>query len=257
MGRRTILLITAVLIAAVGTALILLYVQGIDSRATAAQKPVKVLTATGQIEAGESMAEAQEAGKVDLLAWPKAKVLSSAVSSAKDFEDRVAISTVFPGEQIIPEKFGKPGDQEVLTIPKKKLAISVELTDPSRVAGFVSPGSDVAIFWSNQPDDESVASAEPMEQLTKLLLRKVEVIGVGQTTVLSTTKTTSEGEETTEEIPKTILTVAVSQEEAEKVILGANSGELAFGLLTDDSVTEEGPGTLLPELYAGSFGAVR
>jgi pilus assembly protein CpaB len=256
MGRRTVLLITAVLIAAVGTSLILLYVKGIDSRATAAQQPVKVLTATGQIEAGESMAEAQESGKVDLQVWPKAKVLATAVSSAEDFKNRVAVSTVFPGEQIIPEKFGKAGDQDVLSIPDEKLAISVELTDPSRVAGFVSPGSDVAIFWSNQPDDSSVA-AESMDQLTKLLLRKVEVIGVGQTTVLSTTSTTAEGEATTEEIPKTILTIAVSQKEAEKVILGSHSGELAFGLLTEDSITADSAGTELPELYAGSNGVGR
>jgi pilus assembly protein CpaB len=255
MGRRTVLLITAVLIAAVGTTLILLYVKGIDSRATAAQQPVQVLTATGQIEAGESMAEAQEAGKVDLQVWPKSKVLATAVSTAEDFKNRVAISTVFPGEQIIPEKFGNAGDQDVLSIPKEKLAISVELTDPSRVAGFVSPGSDVAIFWSNQPDEQSSFSAEPMGQLTKLLLRKVEVIGVGQTTVLSTTKTTVEGEETTEEIPKTILTIAVTQKEAEKVILGTHSGELAFGLLTDDSITADSGGTDLSELYAGSNGA--
>jgi pilus assembly protein CpaB len=234
----------AALVAAAGTALVLLYVQGINSRATAGQKPVEVLTATVQIEAGETMSAAQAAGKVELVEWPQAKVLPSAVSSAKSFADKVAVATVFPGEQIIPEKFGDAGDQSALNIPDDRMAVSVQLTDPSRVAGFVNPGSDVAVFFSGE--------GEQTGAMTKLLLRKVEVIGVGQTTVLSTTKTTAAGEETTEEIPKTILTLAVTQEEAEKVFLGARTGELSFGLLTDKSITKDSAGISIDDLLGVS-----
>lgn len=257
MGRRSVLLIVAALIAAAGTALVLLYVQGINSRATAGQQPVKVLTATVQINAGETMSEAQAAGKVDLVEWPQAKVLSSAVSSADGLQDEVALSTIFPGEQIIPEKFGDMGEQDVLNIPKGKMAISVQLTDPARVAGFVNPGAEVAVFVSGtpeliKPDGEN----QSMGDITKLVLRKVEVLGVGQTTVLKSTTTSDTGEETTEEIPRTILTLAVTQEEAEEVFLSATSGELSFGLLDGDSVTKDSDGTRLSELYAGSFPGV-
>lgn len=258
MGRRAVLLLVAVLIAAAGTALVLLYVQGISSRATAEQQPVKVLTATVQIEAGETMATAQAAGKVDLVEWPEAKVMPSAVGSAESFQDQVALSTIFPGEQIIPEKFGDVGDQDVLSIPKGKMAVSVELTDPARVAGFVSPGAKVAVFVSGEPElIKSDGSTSPLPQITKLLLRKVEVIGVGQTTVLSTTRTTVEGEETTEEIPKTILTIAVTQDEAEQVFLSARTGELSFALLTGKSITKSSKGTIVDDLYEGSFEGAR
>ena len=47
----------------------------------------------------------------------------------------------------------------------------------------------------------------------------VEVIGVGTTTLLSTTTTDETGAQTTEEIPKTILTLSLDQKDAEKVIL--------------------------------------
>ena len=60
MARRSVLLIAAVLIAAVGTAMILLYVKGIDDRATRGQELVEVLTATETIEAGETVAAAQD-----------------------------------------------------------------------------------------------------------------------------------------------------------------------------------------------------
>ncbi len=254
MGRRAVLLIVAALIAAAGTGLVLLYVQGIDARATASQQPVKVLTATVQIEPGETMAAAQSAGKIDLVEWPRAKVLPSAVSSAEDLQDQVAISTIYAGEQIISEKFGKPGEQDVLSIPKGKLAISVELTDPARVAGFVSPGSKVALFVVGEPQRiEADGSTSPLPQITRLLLPEVDVIGVGQTTVLSTTKTTAEGEQTTEEIPKTILTVAVTQAEAEQVLLATHTGEVAFGLLDEDSQTSPSKGTVLSQLYQGTY----
>jgi pilus assembly protein CpaB len=256
-GRRAVLLIVALLVAGAGTALVLLYVQGISSRATAGQQPVQVLTATSQIDAGETLAAAQAAGKVDLAEWPKGKVMASAVGSAEAFQDQVALSTIFPGEQIIPEKFGATGDQDVLGIPKGKMAVSVELTDPARVAGFVNPGSEVAIFVSGQPElFKADGSTLPLPQIARLLLRKVEVIGVGQTTVLSTTQTTAAGEATTEEIPKTILTIAVTQDEAEQVILGATTGELSFGLLNDKSITKDSNGTIVDDLYAGSYPGV-
>lgn len=248
MGRRSVLLIVAALIAAAGTALVLLYVQGINSRATAGLEPVKVLTATGQIEAGETLAAAQAAGKVDLIEWPSAKVLPAAVSSVQGLEEKVALTTIFPGEQVIADKFGESGDQDVIGLPKGKLAISVQLTDPARVAGFVRPGANVAVFLTGQPPATSAEGTAP-SPTTKLLLPKVEVVAVGQTTVRPTTTTTAGGTETTEQIPTTILTLAVSQEEAERVLVSGQGGTLAFGLLNDESATHRTAGTTLDEIY--------
>ena len=56
MGRRTVILIVALLIATVGAAMVFLYVRGADNRATEKQEPVEVLKAVAQIEPGESLA---------------------------------------------------------------------------------------------------------------------------------------------------------------------------------------------------------
>ena len=257
MGRKKVLLVIAVLVAALGATLVVLYVRGIESRATAEQRPVNVLTATGQIEAGESMVDAQAAGKVDLAPWPTSKVMPTAVGSVDGLEGQVALATIFPGEQIVPEKFGDVGDQDTLTIPGGRMAVSVELTDPARVAGFVNPGSEVAVFMTGEPElTRPDGSTVPLPEISKLLLSRVEVIGVGQTSTLSTTSTDDDGAETTEEVSKTILTLAVTQEEAEELFLADATGELAFALLTEDSVTRDGPGTLVDDLYAGSFPGV-
>ena len=78
-------------------------------------------------------------------------LVDGALSSTGSISDLVALGTIYPGEQIIAPKFGSLGDTESLVIPDDKMAVSVELTDPERVAGFVNPGSEVAIFVSADP----------------------------------------------------------------------------------------------------------
>ena len=69
-----------------------------------------------------------------------------------------------------------------------------------------------------------------------MLLPKVTVLGVGSTTTTTKTTTTAEGEQTTAEIPQTLLTLAVSKEEAEKVTFAAANGEVVLGLRTPESI---------------------
>lgn len=241
MGRRTILLIVAALIAALGSAMVFLYVQSADDRATEAQAPVNVLKAVAQINPGETLDQAQAAGKLELGPVPRAQVLPGAVNSIEGLGTQVALSTVFPNEQIITGKFGSPGDQEVLTMPDGSIAISVTLSDTGRVAGFVVPGDEVAIFLNGD-----IGGGQPG---VRLLLPRVQVIAVGTTTVVSTTTTNPQGAETTEQLPRTLFTLAVSQEEAEKIMLAASTGELAFGYLNEDSEVRPGPGTTNANLF--------
>jgi pilus assembly protein CpaB len=66
---------------------------------------------------------------------------------------------------------------------------------------------------------------------------------VGATTLSTQTTTTDEGESTTEEIPLAILTLAVDQREAQKVINAQSGGALYFGLLGDDANVRTGAAT--------------
>lgn len=250
MGRRTILLIVAVLIAALGSAMVFLYVRSADERATAAQAPVQVLKAVSQINAGETLETAQAAGKLQLEPVPRAQALPGAVDSVEQMTGQVALTNVYPGEQIMTAKFGSPGDQETLTLPDGSIAISVTLSDTGRVAGFVRPGDEVAIFLNSAPTATEAGDAgEPDGQQVRLLLPKVEVVAIGATTVTTQTTTTAEGAQTTEQLPKTLFTLAVSQQEAEKILLAVSTGELAFGYLNEESKVQAGPGTTVDNLF--------
>jgi pilus assembly protein CpaB len=234
MGRRTFLLIAALAVAAVGTTMVFLYVNGVNDRALADQQPVQILVATAPIAAGTSAAEAQSAGALEKRKLSRASVAPGALSDITPIADKVALAPIFVGEQIIEAKFGQPGNTSNLPIPEGKLAVSVQLADPARVAGFVSPGSEVAIFLTI----EGGSGSGPKSEVTRVLLPKVQVIATGATTVVSTT-TTAEGQTQTEELPKALLTLAVSQSEAQKVVYGSQHGQMYFGLLTEDSKVDK------------------
>ena len=253
MARRSVLLLVAVLIALAGTAMIVLYVQGIDARATKDQELVEVLVAAETIDTGESVSDAQEAGKIEKAEVRRADMVDGSLSSTSSIADLVAIGAIYPGEQLIARKFGSLGDTESLVIPDGKMAVSVELTDFERVAGFVNPGNEVAVFATALdpvallPDNKE----QKLGSVTRIVLTRVPVLGVGTTSV---TSRTTEGEDgaTTEEVARTILTIAVTQDEAERLIQADRVTELNFALLTDDSKVENGPGadlgTVFPEL---------
>src|SRR5699024_9872958 len=133
------------------------------------------------------------------------------------------LTTIYPGEQIIPAKFGNAASTTSLNIPKGKMAISVNLSDPARVAGFVNPGNDVAVFMNGSGQGGLSGT------FTQLLLPKVEAIGVVSTTVVSTTRTASSGQKTTEKLPRTLLTLAVDQKQAERLLYASANGDLALG----------------------------
>ena len=242
MGRRTILLVVAAMIAVLGSGLVFVYVKGADARAMQGQAPVEVLKAVAQIDPGETLNQAQAAGKLELQAVPAEQVLEGALSSIGDLGASVALSRVFPNEQITGVKFGSAGKQDAFALPDGLIAISVNLSDTGRVAGFVSPGSKVALFVNG-----SVGAGG--EEGARLLLPEVQVVAVAQTTVTTATTTTGEGTQTTEELPRTLFTLAVSQADAERVIYASTHGELSFGLLTETSKVQPGPGVTQANLF--------
>lgn len=241
MDRRRVLLVVAAIIAALGTLLVVLYVRGADNRADDKFKAVKVLTVTKQINVGETVEAAQAAGKIEVGTVGEGQLLPGALETLSPIAGQIAQTTLYPGEQLISSKFAATAASgSTLTIPKGSIAISVNLTDTARVAGFVNPGDRVAIFLTTPA-------------ATRLLLPDVEVIAVGTTTVIPTTTTDSSGAQTTEQLPRTLFTLGVTQQQAQKILYasggGSAGGELAFGLLNDDSVIRPDGGASADNLF--------
>lgn len=225
-------MVVAVLVAALGSALVFLYTKGADTRAEKKFDTVEVLEATAVINPGEKIEDAQAGGKLALKAVSKDSLLDGYQSTTDSLANTVSLGTIYPGEQIISAKWGASASvQSSLQIPDGMMAKSVNLTDPGRVAGFVNPGSTVAVFYSGTDPQ----SGEPF---TRLLLDKVTVLGVGSTTPVSTTTTDQSGASTTEQLPRTLITLALTQVQVEKTTWAEGNGELSFALLTDKSTVQ-------------------
>lgn len=241
MDRRRILLIVAVIVAVLGAGLVFLYAQGADDRAADKNATVEVLVATQEIRPGESASDAADAGKLLKKAVPQDDVVAGSTNDGTVFADKVALTTIYPGEQLITAKFGQAGEiegQQLLPLPKGKIAVQIAMSDAGKVGAFTRPGSHVVIFvvpkseTSTDEDGSTVLNVTP----AKVLLPDVLVLAVGSVTLQPVTDADGNVLEST---PLTNLTLALDQKEAE-VIIGAGSGAsggttLYFGLRNDAS----------------------
>lgn len=222
MDRRRMLLLIAALVAALGVALVFVWARGAESRAADKYDTVEVLTASQKILPGEAIDSALEAGKIQLADVPRTQLLEGASESSEPLRGQVALTTLYPGEQLIPLKFGGADEVEAaatLPIPEGKIAISVEVEDAARVGDFIRPGAQITIFLTQEGTS------------TRVLLERVTVLAVGRTTSVPTDGT----EEQAAESQTSLLTLAVNQKEAEKVRFSETIGALSVALLNDAS----------------------
>lgn len=239
MDRRKGLLIAAAVIAVLGTLLVVAYVRTANSRAADQYHAVPVLKVVKQIDQGETVAEAQASGAITLGNVAQNSLLSGALTEISSISNDVALATLYPGEQVVSAKFGASASSTALTIPKGMIAISVSLTDPTRVASFVNPGNAVVIFLNG--------TASRGGAYSRMLLPKVQVIAVGSTSTLPDQSTNKA--QTTTSLPSTLLTFAVTQQQAEKIFFAQSQGTLSLGLLNGQSQVAPGPGVNAANLF--------
>jgi len=242
--RRIILIVVSLALAASGTALIF----SMAGRGEAAETRVtysSVLVASERIEPGTTARAAQ--ANIHLADVPVVAIVPGALTSLDEVAALRAVGPIFPGEQVLAAHFGEVSTSP-LRPPRGTLGLSVQLGDPQRVAGFVTPGSQVAVFATTDVGTKSSS--------TRLLLSSVQVLGVGSSTVTTRTTTSkgspASGETTTEQIPSAILTLALSVRDAERVVFAASQGQLHLGLLAGALRNEPNPGVNTQNLYQGT-----
>ncbi len=123
---------------------------------------------------------------------------------------------VFKGQILMSRQFAESSATGGLPIPAGKNAVSVELSDPARVAGFVQPGSKVVVYA--QVDSKST-----------VLLPSASVIAVGPATQLGAPPADS-ATAPNKGVATTIVTLALTTDESNKLI-GALGVTLYLGLL--------------------------
>ena len=220
MGRRTLLLIAAILIAAIGTALVWLYVQGADSRAVAGQQPVTVWVTTRDIPAGTP-------ANAVFASYASRQLVPAAVAHAAITDPATAAGVT--AARLTTGTLLQPGDftttaPTAVTLTPGHVAVDVTLQDAPRVSGLLQPGSTVVLYVTLSTGTGSSAAAAVTGTVTYVVLPSVTVLAVGGTGATTTTT----GRVT---VPATAVTLEVTPDQAQKVIEAQSIGQLYTALL--------------------------
>jgi pilus assembly protein CpaB len=243
-SRRIVLLVAAVMVAALGTTLVFLYANSANDRALAGQRPATVLVATDTIGAGTPAGDLQTGNLVKHKKVPQSALAPGALNDLRSVAKKTTSVRIYPGQQLLAAMFNAAGSQPAVAIPPGHLAMTVSLGDPQRVAGYVNPGSKVAVFLTTDGDKDSKDSR------TRLLLPNMEVLAVGATTTKPQHKST-DNRRTPASDSLALLTLAVTQHQAEQIIFAQTKGALYFGLLSGkSSVTPADKGVGSDNLFA-------
>jgi pilus assembly protein CpaB len=125
-----------------------------------------------------------------------------------------------------------------LAIPGGMMAVSISVQTPADVAGYVQPKSQIAIFDTfkmvNKDGTPTSKSGGEPNKATKLLLSRVQVLAVSTAAPTSTSKAAGSG--------TLLVTVAVNQADAERLIHESDSGSMYLALLSETSKTGPAPG---------------
>jgi pilus assembly protein CpaB len=265
---RLLTIMLAILLALAGTAGVLLYVHGATKRALAGQRAVAVLVASQTIPAGTSASSAQHQGLLTSQELPASSVPVDAVSSlAGGLGSLVLSAALAPGQLLLRPMLvtaAAATAQGALAIPRGMVAVTVPLCLPAAVAGYVQPGSEVAVFDTYGGKSSSLQAncgqqAGSAPQLpggtgvvhTRIVLPRVQVISVGAA-ASSTSHATgllaqpgSAGSASATSATQ-LITFAVSQPDAERLILLTETGVAYLALLTPSSVTRFDGATSAP-----------
>jgi len=247
MTRRILAIVIAIFLAAAGTAGLLFYAVSADTRAQANVEGVTVAIAAKPIPIGTSGARIRADQLIRLERMPRSAVPADALPDVSAELDRLVVtSAVVPGQILLRAMFDEQSKvNSGLTLPDGKMAVTVETGVPEQVAGYVRPGSRIAMFLTYNLLDKD--GKETKFQRTRVLLAEVEVLTVGtyQPPVRangSSSSTNNTDTAATKASGSLLITVAVTQAEAERLIEGLNTGKLYLGLLTDAIEVKPGSG---------------
>jgi pilus assembly protein CpaB len=264
MKRRLLIIVLALVFAAIGTGGVLAYAKGADARAITGMKAVSVLVAKKPIPAGTSAGAALNRGLLAAEKMPAASVPSDAVRSVVPaLSHLVTSAAVQPGQLLLRAmlvKKAKAGPGAVtapgaVTLPAGMIEVTINLCVPEAVAGGLQAGSQVAVFDTIVPGAGSAGagcSGQHIEQpgtvKTRVVLPRVQVMSVGTPPASgqasSAAAASSAGQSTSAGSP-TLVTLAVSQADAERLIQVSVTGLPYLALLSTASRTNADVGRLL------------
>lgn len=255
MNGRVVGAIIAIVLAVVGTSVLISYIRAVENRVAAGERLVDVVVAQERVEVGT---DADALGdRVAVEQWPARLVLPDSVAKPDDLAGLVVVADLFAGEQVLRTRFADPAElpDPGFVIPPAMIEVTVSLDQQRTLGGVLVPGETVAVFISmsrgnaegdaegvdgDQPD----ADPEPVPT-THLVLHKVLVTRVQYD---SSDAAAAVSEQDVRHAPggRVMVTFAAMPDDAERLVFAAEHASLWLGRQSSDSA-ESGTQIQTPE----------
>lgn len=213
--RTLIVLLVAVVTAALGSYGVYRAVLQMPVREVEVAS-MKVVVAAESLTMGTRLHPSQ----LRVVAWPARNPVAGTFSDPKELVDRGVISPIGENEPITMSKIAslEAGAGLPPVIPEGMRAISVRVNEVIGVAGFVVPGTIVDVLVTVRAN-----ASQQDEPMTRTVVSKVQVLTAG-------TKYDQEKSKNGEPIPTSVVTLAVLPEDAERIALATNEGQVTLAL---------------------------
>ncbi|GAA3181485.1 hypothetical protein GCM10010531_39600 [Blastococcus jejuensis] len=234
MKRRFLAALAAIILLVAGTAVLVAYVRGADSRALAGVRTVQVLVADELIPEGTPAAELTTLVRTELV--PAKAALDGRVTDLDALDGQVATVDLLPGEQLLAGRFAQPDDLQAagtVAVPAGLEEISVLLEPQRAVGGRLAAGDEVAVFVSLVFQD---GTSTTHALLHHVLVTQVQGAPTPVQPAEGDTSTASSGSP----LPASslLVTLALTAQQAEPVVFGAEHGTLWLSLEPEDADTD-------------------
>jgi len=229
--------IAALLVAIIGTVLLITYVQSADARAMAGTETSEVFVVQTAVPAGTAVSDL--GGSVVKKPLPKSTITADSVTDLNTLGTKVTAVALVPGEQLLSsrmvEKESFLGPSRV-AVPDGMQEISLKLPIERVVGGKINAGDTVGIFISltetsnNGAGQASTQSAGTQLTFHKVLVTATQLSNGSPAQQDSTQKGQSEGGLSSGSNAQSdgtyLVTVARNSVDAERLVYAAEFGKI-------------------------------
>jgi len=237
MRSKTAALIVAIALGLIATVALFIYVGIVTGSVGEDRQRESVYVTKDKVSAGKSADELLSEKLIEKRNIPKKFLPDDALTSLSDVDGEILAVKLGKGSQLSESDFKEKKEEGIipLTLKKDQLAISVPVDKFSSVDGQIRPGDKIVIYASFE-------GATPETAFTDILLANIEVISAPEP------KTGDSG--STAEAGKDGLTVALTPQEAEKLVFATENGTIWAALQPEDSlVTSPTIGTSFGSIF--------
>jgi pilus assembly protein CpaB len=215
--RRWIAVVAALVLALVGTLLLVSYVQRAEQRAREGQELATVLVVSEPIDKG-TLAELI-GDSVREVEVPLDVLADDAVADYTELAGLVTTTDLLPGEQLLASRFQTPASvaaESRVEVPADLLQVTVAMEPARAVGGRLVPGDLVAVIASFDPFD--LNAAEPGDELGLEEARDAIILLGGDTPGQTQQPITLKTPNATRLIIHKVLVTAVQVEQAPREV---------------------------------------